>query len=51
MTMLGYSLGNVSLVRRHFEKVIVLIVVVSLVPAVMEAIKARRATRKAVAAD
>jgi membrane-associated protein len=42
MTMLGYTLGNAPLVRRHFEKVIVLIVVVSLLPAIREAIKHRR---------
>jgi membrane-associated protein len=49
MTLLGYSLGNVSLVRRHFEKVIVLIIVVSLLPAIMEVIKARREARAAAA--
>jgi len=42
MTWLGYSLGNVSLVRRNFEKVIIAIVVVSLLPAAREAWKARR---------
>jgi membrane-associated protein len=48
MTLLGYSLGNVPIVRRHFEKVIILIVGVSLLPAAIEVIKARRAGRKGV---
>jgi membrane-associated protein len=43
MTLLGYSLGNIPIVRQNFEKVIVAIVVVSLVPAFLEAWKARRA--------
>lgn len=43
MTMLGYTLGNVEIVRRHFEKVIVLIIVISLVPAVIHGLQARRA--------
>jgi membrane-associated protein len=47
MTMLGYMLGSVPLVRRHFEKVIVLIIVVSLLPVVREAWKARRSPRAA----
>lgn len=42
VTMLGYVLGEVPIVRRHFEKVILLIIVVSLLPVLAEAIKARR---------
>jgi membrane-associated protein len=42
MTLLGYLLGNVSLVRQNFEKVIVAIIVISLLPAIREAWKARR---------
>jgi membrane-associated protein len=42
MTLLGYGLGGVPLVRRHFEKVILLIIVVSLAPAVLEVLKARK---------
>ena len=48
MTLLGYSLGNVGFVRRNFEKVIVAIVVISLIPAVREAWKARRSSAVAV---
>jgi membrane-associated protein len=43
MTLLGYSLGNIPIVRQNFEKVIVAIVVISLLPAIREAWKARRA--------
>lgn len=43
MTLAGYSLGGVPLIRRNFEKTVVLIVVLSVVPLVMQAIKARRA--------
>lgn len=42
MTLLGFSLGNVSIVRQNFEKVIVAIIVISLLPAGLEAWKARR---------
>lgn len=44
MTMLGYTLGNIPIIRQHFEKVIVLIILVSLAPAVIHALKARRTT-------
>ncbi len=42
MTTLGYTLGGIDLVRRHFEKVVLLIIAVSLLPIVIEALKARR---------
>ena len=42
ITMLGYLLGNVPVVRAHFEKVIFLIIFVSLLPVLREAWKARR---------
>jgi len=41
MTMLGYSLGSVPFVRRHFEKAIVLIIFLSLLPIVAEYAKSR----------
>jgi len=41
MTMSGYLLGNVAFVRRHFEKVVILIVLVSVLPVVLELWKAR----------
>jgi membrane-associated protein len=42
MTLLGYSLGSVPFVRRHFEKAIFLIILVSLLPVLREAYLARR---------
>ncbi len=42
MTTLGYKLGNVSFVRQNFEKVIIGIILVSVVPVLLEAWKARR---------
>lgn len=43
MTMAGYFLGNVPFIRRHFEKVVLLIVLVSVLPVIFEVLKARRA--------
>lgn len=42
MTVLGHQLGSVPIVRAHFEKVLLLIIGVSLIPAVFHAIKASR---------
>jgi membrane-associated protein len=42
MTMLGYELGSIGLVRRNFDKAIVLVVFLSLVPTFIEIWKARR---------
>ena len=42
ITTLGYTLGGVPFVRRHFDKVIVLIVVLSLIPVISESWRARR---------
>jgi membrane-associated protein len=42
MTLAGYFLGGVPIVRQHFEKVVVLIVVVSLIPVFLQVMKARR---------
>ena len=41
MTMLGYSLGSVPFVRRHFEKAIILIIFLSILPIVAEYAKSR----------
>lgn len=43
MTLLGYYLGSVPIVRRHFEKVVLTIIFVSVLPVIIHAIKARRA--------
>jgi membrane-associated protein len=42
MTMLGYELGSIGLVRRNLDKAIVLVVFLSLVPTFIEIWKARR---------
>ena len=42
MTMSGYYLGNVEFVRQHFEKVVVGIVLVSVLPIVIEYIKHKK---------
>jgi membrane-associated protein len=41
MTTLGYQLGRIALVQRHFEKVVLGIVALSLVPVVLEIRKKR----------
>jgi membrane-associated protein len=47
LTMLGYALGNVPVVRQHFEKVILLIIFISLLPILFEMYTAwRRKTER-----
>jgi membrane-associated protein len=41
MTTLGYTLGRVAFVRQYFDKVVLLIIVLSLLPAFSEILKAR----------
>jgi membrane-associated protein len=43
MTMAGYYLGGFPIIQKHFEKVVILIVLVSVLPVVLELLKARRA--------
>ncbi len=42
MTMLGYELGSVPVVRRNFDKAILAIIVISLMPTFLEVLKARK---------
>jgi membrane-associated protein len=42
MTLAGYYLGGIPLIRRNFEKVVVGIVVVSVLPLVIQLFKSRR---------
>jgi len=42
MTTLGYELGSIPFVRRNFDKVILGIIFVSLLPTIVEVVKARR---------
>ena len=44
MIMLGYLLGGVPIIRHNFEKVVLLIIAISLLPAVLQVINERRAT-------
>jgi membrane-associated protein len=51
MTLLGYGLGNIEIVRKHFEKVVILIVLISITPLAVEILKSRRKTAQTAAAD
>jgi membrane-associated protein len=42
MICLGYVLGNVPIVRQHFEKVVLLIIVVSLLPVILQVLGNRK---------
>jgi membrane-associated protein len=46
MTMLGYEVGGIPFVRRYFDKVILLIIVVSLLPTLLELRKSRSRAAK-----
>ncbi len=48
---LGYFFGNIPFVQEHFEWVIVAIILISVLPAVYEGLKARRETRNKPAAE
>lgn len=45
MTLGGYFLGGIPIIRRNFEKVVILIVVVSLIPVILQALAARRQSK------
>jgi membrane-associated protein len=51
MTLLGYGLGNIDIVRKHFEKVVVLIVLISITPLALEILKSRRNAAQPAAGD
>jgi membrane-associated protein len=42
MITLGYLLGNIPVIRQNFEKVVLLIFVVSLIPVVLQIVKSRK---------
>jgi membrane-associated protein len=46
MTMLGYELGSVPFVRKNFDKVILVIIFVSLLPSLIEILRARWASNR-----
>jgi len=45
MTILGYFLGEVQMVRRNFEKFVLLVIFVSLLPIISHAVRARFARK------
>lgn len=45
-TLLGYFFGNIPFIQNNFELVIIAIVLISLIPAVVEGLKARKAIKK-----
>jgi len=45
MTILGYFLGAIPLVRRHFEKFVLLVIFVSVLPLITQALRARFARK------
>ncbi len=45
-TALGWFFGNIPFVQKHFELVILVIIAISFVPVVLEAVKARREFHK-----
>lgn len=46
MTMLGYELGGIPIVKRNFDKAIFLVIFLSLVPTFIEGYKARREMKR-----
>ena len=46
MTTAGYFLGGIPLIQRHFEKVVILIILISVLPVVFEVLKSRRQLRE-----
>jgi len=42
MTLAGYNLGGIPMIRRNFEKVVLGIVFISVLPLILHALKARR---------
>lgn len=46
VSMLGYLLGNVPIIKNNFEKVILLIIFLSILPGIIEVWRQRRAARR-----
>lgn len=44
MIMLGYLLGGIPIIRHNFEKVVLLIIAISLLPAILQVINERQGT-------
>lgn len=41
MVCLGYGLGNIPVIRQHFEKVVLLIIFISILPVILQVLKSR----------
>jgi membrane-associated protein len=50
MTLAGYNLGGVPVIRRNFEKVVIGIVLVSVLPMIIHYLRSRRAPVKTLSA-
>jgi membrane-associated protein len=50
VTVLGYFLGQISFVRENIDAIAILIVLISIIPIVVEVLKARREKKRAAAA-
>ena len=46
MVCLGYKLGGIAVIRQNFEKVVLLIIAISLLPAVMQVLHSRKAHKQ-----
>jgi membrane-associated protein len=46
MTLAGYNLGGVPVIRRNFEKVVIGIVLVSVLPMIIHYLRSRGAARE-----
>jgi membrane-associated protein len=51
MTLAGYNLGNVDVIRRNFEKVVIGIVLVSVLPMLIHYLRSRKLARTEVTPD
>ena len=51
MTMLGYGLGGVPIVKQHLEKVILLIIFISVAPMISQGVKAYRKSKAPVVVE
>jgi membrane-associated protein len=51
VTLLGYFLGGIEFVEKNIEGILVLVVLLSVIPIVIEVVKARREKKRAGAAD
>lgn len=47
VVLAGYMLGGIAIIRQHFEKAVMLIIALSLVPIMLETLKHRRQARAA----